>query len=128
MEWYTWVFSGVGLLILTLIGIFGRHFWSCWMRWREFGLIQRKMPELFEEMRIDLQEHPNGREFFVLPKGAMIGMKDPSRMIFEYRCEKHENLADKVGILESYGFVHDITSANVGRFKMTEEFVDFLFK
>jgi hypothetical protein len=81
------------------------------------------MPELLQEMRIDLKEQPFARNFVTLKK-TWSYWNDGSTL--EYYYETHPNLDQKVGVLENLGLVRDITFNNVKRYKVTEELADYL--
>jgi hypothetical protein len=84
------------------------------------------MPELLQEMRNDVLGDKTGlvREFFILPsEGASV---NSSRQRFAYFESQHENLLNKINLLEEYGFLIDVTPKNTPIYRMTEEFVDLL--
>jgi hypothetical protein len=88
-----------------------------------FTRLERLMPELLAEMREDLTTSPFTREFVVYKKGLSFWN---SGTAFEYTCSDEATLLSKVQILENMGLVFDVTNKNVKRYRMTEEFVEYL--
>lgn len=89
-----------------------------------FTNCQEKMPELFAEMRNDLRANPLTRELVLMGENdGYIG--EP---VFSYFYEKHENLADKVRLLVSNGFVNAVPKRTYPRFQMKECFVTMLLE
>lgn len=90
-----------------------------------FLKVKSSMPELIAEMKKDLTKEGNDliREFFIVSKRWVLNVVDH---YFVYYFEEHENLQGKVHVLENYGFVMDMTSKNVKKYRMTEEFIDLL--
>lgn len=91
---------------------------------RGFDDLERKMPDLFMEMRQDLVSEPFIREFIVFSKKWCYGGQD--RPHFFYFLEDHEHLLGKVKICENYGAVVDVAFNDVARYEFTEEFVEYL--
>jgi hypothetical protein len=85
--------------------------------------IQSLMPELIAEMSADLKAHPIAREFFIVSKKWVMSLQS---FFLIYYFEDHENLESKVQILENYGFVIDVTTGNAKKYRLMEEFVEFL--
>jgi len=84
------------------------------------------MPDLLQEMKNDILSDQTRlvREFFVLPsEGASI---NGSRRRFVYFETQHDNLLNKIALLEEYGFVIDITPRNTPMYRMTDELIDLL--
>jgi hypothetical protein len=81
------------------------------------------MPELIEEMSIDLKKTPLIRDFFVVSKKWVMNYGDPC---FVYYTEDHENLSSKIKILENYGFVIDISPGNAPKYRIMENFSEYL--
>ncbi|QDV79856.1 hypothetical protein [Botrimarina mediterranea] len=95
-------------------------------RKRAFDKVAALMPELLREMKQDITAPDAGtvREFFVVPTaGAVINSTHPR---FRYHESEHSDLRGKAELLESNGFLIDVTSTNLPRYRMTEEFVDLL--
>ena len=90
-----------------------------------FAVLEKRLPELFAEMRTDLKKHPFAREFVLFPKGAHYnGQNKP--MLFYY-FEEHQNLRDKIRILEHYNLVKHIEHKHyIDHFVFLEPFVDYL--
>ena len=85
--------------------------------------VQSMMPELIAEMSDDLRRDPLVREFFLASRSWT--MNTPNRE-FIYYTEDHENLSNKLQILENYGFVLDVTTGNSKKYRMMEDFVEYL--
>jgi hypothetical protein len=88
-----------------------------------FTRLERLMPELLAEMREDLAANPLIREFVVYKKGLSFWNGGTA---FEYTSPDEASLLSKVQIIENTGLIRDITNKNVKRYRMTEEFVDYL--
>ena len=86
-----------------------------------FEKVKRVMPELIREMKEDLESSRFTREFFIASRKWLLNISTPA---FVYYFEDHEDLQGKVQILENYGLVIDVTTGNLKRYRMTEEFVD----
>ena len=85
--------------------------------------IESMMPELLVEMKQDLNEHPLRREFILLERIATYhGGAD----ILMYYFDDHDELKNKMRILENLDLVMEITYNNTDRYVMSEEFVDYL--
>jgi hypothetical protein len=85
------------------------------------------MPELFKEMRDDLKGHALCREFIILPKGVSFWYPN-DRMIFTYFVEDHQDIGNKLRILQNYGLISDIRHNDVPRFAFQEEFAEYLLR
>lgn len=85
-----------------------------------------KMPKLMSEMKEDLSNSPFVREFFVLSKKWTMNYGGTKR--FSYYLEDHEDLENKIQVLENKGLVYDVTNKNVKKYRMSEELVDYLTK
>ena len=90
-----------------------------------FDDLERKLPELFAEMRADLETSPFTHEIILIGK-KWIYNHDPSKPVFMYYFEDHQNLTGKLSILQNHGLVQDIKFNDVDRFIFTEEFVNYL--
>ncbi|MBI4505354.1 MAG: TIGR02391 family protein [Chloroflexi bacterium] len=87
------------------------------------GRLAHLMPELLGEMRADLAKHPLARKFVLLRKGwVYLGGGD--ELVYYY--EDHPELDSKIRILQNYLFINDITSGQVSRYVMTEDFATYL--
>ncbi len=84
-----------------------------------------RMPDLISEMRTDLRKQPLSREVIILSKTAIYN-PDPNKSLLVYYFEDHDNLTEKLGILENLGFVEDITWNNTQRYSMSEHFAELL--
>ena len=87
------------------------------------------MPRLIAEMKKDLTKEENKyiREFFIMSKHHVLNL-DPEKRYFVYYFEEHSDLQGKMNILENYGFIKDITSKNVNKYRLTEEFIELILK
>lgn len=129
------IISGVIGFLLGIVGTYYVHKLTDRRREREqkekarknFLTTIAKMPEFIEELKSDLTEHLDVREFFVLPKGASLGGSKIPRFIYYYeRDNPEDNLLNKIQILENMGYIIDVTPGNTPIFRMTEDFVDLL--
>lgn len=86
------------------------------------------MPELFEEIRQDIQDDGSGviREFVVMSSRDV--KINHSRRRFEYFENEHPDLMLKIGLLVDARFINDVTVDNVPIYKMNEHFVSLLRK
>ena len=87
--------------------------------------LEKDMPELFAEMRDDLNGNPFLREF-VLVQRSWLFNSNPNNPLLFYYFDDHAALQQKVRILENNGFVQDVTCTNVARFRFSEDLVDYL--
>lgn len=107
---------------------------------KEFERCRKQMPELFAEMRNDVASNPLKSGFVLIDVRIAYGrfreeplayyMND-DRRDETYRDEGrevlvHSHLLDKVKVLESAGFVRDITHDSAPYFRMSDEFKDLL--
>jgi len=143
-----WLFSGVGVAIVSLIIAI------VWGTRRKRSRTQHQigasssvpqtqeptegaddvlasMTQLMSEMRSDLLG-PKAefiREFFVLPnRGVPLGGSSKPR--FRYYEEDHQNLRGQIDLLEAHGFVTNVTPVgnNTLIYRMTEKLVSRLCK
>jgi uncharacterized protein YdcH (DUF465 family) len=91
-----------------------------------FQKVKSAMPNLLSEMRADLSRKDNEliREFFLVSEKWAMNYGNNRRFVYYY--EKHDNLDGKIHILENYGFVSDVTTGGVKKYRMTEGFVELL--
>ena len=89
-----------------------------------FDKVKSTMPDLLSEMESDLRSegHEFTRQFFLLSKRWVLPYRTPH---FRY-YEEHDDLGGKLQILESHGFVTDMTTGRAKMYRMTEEFVELL--
>jgi hypothetical protein len=93
---------------------------------KDFLTTRDQMPEFITELKKDLIENPDIREFFVLQERACLGGSSIPRFI--YRCNDSNNLLNKMQILENKGYIQDVSPGNASLFRMTEEFVTLVKK
>jgi hypothetical protein len=83
------------------------------------------MPRLLDEMRQDIQKFPLCREFVVLQKAWVYCY--PDYRIFMYYYDEHDELDNKLRILQNVGLIRDSRgTSNVAHFVMQEKFADYL--
>jgi hypothetical protein len=90
---------------------------------KEFRETCALMKKLIAEMKADL-DRPNDstvREFAILANERI--RFNSSKKRFRYHEDVHEDLCGKVGILESRGYVIDVSTSSVPICKMTQDFV-----
>lgn len=94
---------------------------------KKFINLAQQMPELITEMKDDLSkpEYMVIREFFILPSDKAIFNSGGESCLFYYE-EQHENLMHKVKLLENHGFIYDVTHTNAPKYRMVDEFVDYV--
>lgn len=90
---------------------------------RNMKKIYKRMPELIEEMRLDFKNNPCRREFVLLSKSWLY-----SGDSICYYYEEHEELKGKIDILLGNKLIEDITYNNTLRYKVTEDFFNYLMK
>ena len=83
------------------------------------------MPSLMEEMAADLHANSSQliREFVVMKRGMSFMNPYPR---FFYYTDDHPATQNAVRLLESHGFVVDVTPRNWPVYRMTERFVDLV--
>ena len=91
---------------------------------RSFSILEKKMPELIDEMRTDLSTDPFVRRFVTLSKKHVYG--GDREKVFCYYFEEHENLKGKLLVAQNYNAVLDITYNNTDRYEFTEDFAEYL--
>lgn len=93
---------------------------------KSYETIRAKMPELIQEMKLDLSnpEFQTFREFVILPTERTTFNHDKGR--FEYYESAHPNAKTQVALLESVGYVQDISKTNWPIYRMSEAFVNLL--
>ncbi|MCW0484143.1 hypothetical protein [Gaoshiqia sediminis] len=123
-----------------VVGIFGNYFATRLSekaknkdlrkeRKKKFLEIQKRMPNLINEMRADLKSSnmKDCREFFISPsKQVPFNTKQP---VFFYYEDEHPNLISNIRIIERADFIIDIKEGrNSPKYQFTEEFVNLLKK
>lgn len=91
-----------------------------------FEAVCQQMPDLIQEMRDDLTQKPQVREFFLLQEGSAFGIKNSDA--FEYRFSEKRPVLSWAKTLENHGYVQDVTPGNTPKYRMTEEFVGLILK
>ena len=129
--------------IALLIGVLGGALGFCWgtkylkeKRQREatsklvnnFKKVSVLMPKLISEIKADVKndESANVREFFVLPTSKHSFSSSKKR--FAYFEEQHNDLREKLDILERNGFVRGVISGKTPVYRLSDEFVELLKK
>jgi hypothetical protein len=92
---------------------------------RTFKAVRSQMPELIGEMRNDIVMHPNLREFLVL-QSSQLTLNTGNSVVLRYDVDAHPSLNADIHVLENHGYVSDVTTTNVHRYRMSEAFVDLL--
>ena len=89
----------------------------------DFGVTLRKMPQLFAEMKNDLESDDTSlvREFIIIAKGTHVSVR---RQVFAYYFESHENLEEKVAFLVERNLITDVTDSNVSKYRFTDSFIE----
>ena len=95
---------------------------------KDFLATKTKMSDFIKELKCDLAECPDVREFFVLQKGVLLGGSKVPRFRYEYERDGNDNLLNKMQILENMGYVIDVTPGNSPIFRITEDFFDLIQK
>jgi hypothetical protein len=89
-----------------------------------FPELERKLPKLIEEMRVDLIGKPLTREFIIMSKHWTYNAgRTP---LFQYLLEDHDQLLSAMTIMVHYGAIYSIKYNNVDRYNFTENFVSYL--
>lgn len=91
---------------------------------KDFAKVKKLMPDLLAAMKKDLEESPLFRELILKKKGWIYN--SGGKPYIAYTFEEHEDLEEKIHILENCGFVRDVTFNNTARYRLTEEFADLL--
>ena len=93
----------------------------------QFRKIASQMPELIDEMRVDLTDSDTCilREFFILKSTWSFSFRG---QYLCYHLDKHDKLDAKILLLENNGYVEDVTEfgKNTKHYRFTEEFVDLV--
>lgn len=88
-----------------------------------FKELNKLMPELIKEMKNDLLQYPLRREFVLLSKNCCYNGES-----LAYYYEEHDDLEDKMKVLENNGLIENITYNNTHRYRITEAFTKHLVK
>ena len=88
-----------------------------------FERMERLMPALLAEMRQDLASKPLRREVQLRKRRLSYGIKG-NELLYYY--EDHEDLDDKLQILQNENLVQSISSAEPKQFLLSEEFAEYL--
>jgi hypothetical protein len=88
-----------------------------------YAKIEKLMPALLKEMRVDLLNNPTTREFVILKRSWGYNSNKP---YLAYYLEEHEDLEGKLQVLENLGLIREITYNNTHRYLFREELVDYL--
>ncbi|PXA04350.1 hypothetical protein DDZ13_07400 [Coraliomargarita sinensis] len=137
MSWQTVVTHGGTLLVGIFIGAAGAYYAELFTdrrRQKEAGTseeerfrgIAAKMPDLLGEMKEDLSK-PGlelARKFYFLPNPVAIWPAEDVRL--HYTGTKENDYSHKIAILESEGYIIDVSDSNLDKYQMTEGFVELL--
>jgi hypothetical protein len=93
---------------------------------RRFRNAHRMMPKLIGEMKSDHANPLNRyrRDFYLLRRNGAYCIPDPDSLAHYF--DDHESLHDQVKILVDYGFVTDITESSIPKYRMSDDFVQYL--
>jgi hypothetical protein len=108
--------------VVRVIGVVSNHF-ELAVRIDPFTKLNQLMPKLLEEMSNDLKGNPTIREILLIGKDWAMRYGYP---YLSYYFEDHENLISKFQILENYGFIIDTSNSDTKRYRIAEEFADYL--
>ena len=95
---------------------------------KSFLNTKAQMPNFIVELKSDLSDSPDVREFFVLPKGVTLGGSEIPRFIYHYEKKSGNNLENKMQILENMFYVSVKNPKNTPIYRMTEDFVKLVKK
>ena len=93
-----------------------------------FSKLYELMPALLVEMKVDLTNDETSliKEFCVLNSDGNVFHGEKKRFVY-YKVE-HDDLLNKLDLLEEYGFIDDLTVNNTPIYCMTEEFIQLLLQ
>ena len=94
----------------------------------KFSKLYELMPELLVEMKDDITDDETHliKEFYILHGRGQSGPTDRER--FVYYKDEHDNLLNKLDLLEENGFIDDLTVSNIPIYRMAEDFIQLLLK
>ena len=134
MEYKELITHGIAFVSGVLATILGTYLSSWWSesrksksdqnkRQKELNSMTSSMPDLIKEMRDDFGSSSN-REFIVLSSKS-VTYNSKGQHVCYYESE-HSDLKQKLHILQNLNLIEDITYNNTQRFKITEEFFEYL--
>ena len=87
------------------------------------------MPDLIREMQEDLRKPESKvlREFIIL-SSKRVRFMGGGKKFMSYNEDEHQDLMHKVTLLENRGFIYDVTQSNIPKYRMTEEFVNYVLR
>ncbi len=91
---------------------------------KDYDEIFKYMPDLINEIIDDVKENPLLREFILLERGWIYNYGNRKLLVYYYN--DHEDLDNKIRLLENNDLVIDITYNNTKRYVLSEEFVEIL--
>lgn len=123
---------GIAFLVGTATGAAGAYFADKFTDRRRsketatselerFKKLERKMPDLMAEIREDLDTSPMFRDAFVIEKGVSLWASEGS---FVYEDDGENDYFSKFKILETSGYIYDVTPGNAQKYRFSEEFVE----
>jgi len=132
-----WISHLITFLGGTATGTFGGYFASKYTDKRrvsetqnelqtQFMTVKKLMPGLIAEMESDFRDPMSNtvREFVIInTKGVSF---NSSKKRLAYYKDEHDDLLEKIGILEDYGFVQDVSTSRAPIFKVSRQFHAFL--
>lgn len=108
--------------VVRVVGLVSGHI-ELTSREARYQKVRLLMPKLIAEMSSDLKGRPLMREFFVVSRQWCMNYQAPC---FTYYFEDHKDLESKIQILENYGLVVDVTPSNAKKYRIMEEFTEYL--
>ncbi|MDX8499877.1 hypothetical protein RFM99_15770 [Mesorhizobium sp. VK4C] len=95
-------------------------------RRRSFADLEGKAPKLIAEMRQDLKKHALVREIVILSRKRMYHNVGKDKVVFMYFLQDYDDLGGAIDVMANYGAIFDVTIGAIPRYKMREDFVDYL--
>ncbi|MER8913737.1 hypothetical protein NKI32_07845 [Mesorhizobium sp. M0761] len=95
-------------------------------RGRSFGDLEKKAPKLVAEMRHDLRKNPLVREIVILSRKRMYHNVGNDKVVFMYFLQDHDDLGGAIDVMENYGAIFDVTAGKIPRYKLHEDFAEYL--
>ncbi len=91
-----------------------------------YSTMEKKVPSLVSEMRVDLVADPLVRQFILMHKG--MSYNHGSTPLFTYYYDTHPQLDAMITIMAHYKAVYDSSFNNVPRYNFNEAFVDYVLE
>ena len=91
---------------------------------KNYDEVFKLMPELIDEIAVDLKSNPLFREFILQQRGWVYN--SGGKELLAYYYDDHDSLDAKIRLLENNGLVTEITYNNTLRYVIDENFVQVL--